>query len=135
MNERERDALIGYIRWVANEMELRDWTFDLSSRPADRDCYAQIFPTYGQKHAEISVDENFRTLDADKQAQIIAHELVHCHLEAASNMVFADLEPYLGKAADQIFWNGYKRQMEYGVDALATVIAKHMPNISWPEDE
>jgi hypothetical protein len=47
-------------------------------------------------------------------------------------MVRTDLEEFLGKQTDQVFYNGFRRQVEYSTDAIATAIAKHMPLIDWP---
>lgn len=133
LTEPERVVVGRYMRWVADAMELRDWTMELSHEPADKDAYASIRATYGRKVALVDLCDNFRTLDADKQRHTIVHELVHCHLESAANMVFRDIEDFLGKQSDQIFYNGFKRQIEYGVDALASAIAKHMPLIDWED--
>lgn len=132
MTDREWEELTRYIRWVANEMELRDWTIEVLRTPSEEGTYATIFPTFGRKIATLKLDPNFRTYDAEIQRHTIVHELVHCHLEPAANMVYKDLEEYLGKQTDQVFWNGFKRQIEYGVDGLASAIAKHMPLIEWP---
>lgn len=131
MTEHERQALYRYIRWVANEMELRDWTIELLRETCEDGAYAVVYPTFGRKIAEIKLTENFRELAPETQRHTIVHELVHCHLEPAANMVYKDLEDYLGKQTDQIFWNGFKRQIEYGVDAIAAAIAKHLPLIDW----
>lgn len=133
LTEPERVIVGRYIRWVADAMELRDWTMELSHGPADEDAYASIRATYGRKVALVKLCDNFRTLAADKQRHNLVHELVHCHLESAANMVLCDIEEFLGKQSDQIFYNGFKRQIEYGVDALASAIAKHMPLIDWED--
>lgn len=135
MTDRDWEALSRYVRWVANAMELRDWTLDLQRRPCDRGAIASIHPTFGRKVADIYFDEHFRTLVPEVQRHTVVHELIHCHLEPAANMVYKDLEEQLSKPADQIFWNGFNRQIEYGVDALANVIAAHMPLIEWPASD
>lgn len=133
MTEPEWATLAEYVRWVANEMELRDWTINVLYRPCENDAYATIYPTFGRKVADIHFHEDFRGYSADVQRHTVVHELVHLHVEAAGNMVRRDLETLLGQGADLIFWNGFKRQLEYGVDGIAMAIAKHMPHIAWPE--
>lgn len=131
MKKKERKTLCRYIRWVANELELRDWTIELLRAPAPADSLGYVHITYGRKLAEIRLSSDFRTRHPEDQRHTIVHELVHCHLESAHNMIFNDLEEFLGKQTDQVFYNGFKRQVEYGVDALASAIAKRLPVIDW----
>ncbi len=113
-------------------MELRDWRICLLPEPAEDDSCGQIKVIYGRKVAEMRVNSRFREYTLENQRDTIIHELVHCHLESPCNMVQNDLEALLGSATDGVFWEGYKRQMEYAVDALAKAIAKHLPLIDWP---
>jgi hypothetical protein len=133
MLQKDRKALGEYIRWVADRMELRDWEFKLEHEPAAEDCDAEIRITYGRKLALIYFNSGFREYDAARQAHTVAHEPVHCHLEPACNMVQNDLEKHLSRQADQLFWDAFKRQIEYGVDSLASAIAKSLPPIAWPK--
>ena len=133
MTKPEQKALGEYVRLVADMLELRDWTIELSEEPAPADSYGHITNTYGRKLAVLKLAPDFRSLTASQQRHTVVHELVHCHLESATNMVLNDLESHLAKQADQLFWEGFKRQIEYGVDALASAIAKQMPLIVWPK--
>jgi hypothetical protein len=133
VKKRDRKALGEYIRWVANEMELRDWTFTVAREASDEAHDASVSITYGRKRAQIYVSADFRAFDPGRQTHTIVHELVHCHLDSACGMVRNDLEEHLGKQADRLFWDAFRRQMEYGVDALADAIAKHLPPIKWPD--
>lgn len=133
MKGRDRKELHRYIRWVADAMELRDWTLVLSRIDAEDGDNGHINLTYGRKLATIRLCSDFRTMEPEQQRHTIVHELVHCHLEPAHNMVGNDLEKMLGKPADQVFYDGFRRQAEYATDALASAIAKHMPLIEWPK--
>jgi len=133
MTKRDQKELLRYIRWVADELELRDWTLTLLDTPAPADALGHMSETYGRKVAEIQVCSDFRNLDAEQQRHTIVHELVHCHLASPTNMVLNDLEEELSDTADRIFWSGYKRQIEYSTDALASALAKHLPLIDWPK--
>jgi len=133
MKKRDRKELGRYVRWCADQMELRDWTIHLGHEPAPSDADGYVVITYGRKLARITVAEDFRSFDPERQRHTIAHELIHCHLESACNMVQNDLERHLSTQADQVFFDGFKRQIEYGVDALASAVAKHLPFIDWPD--
>ena len=133
MTKHEREVLGEYVRSVADTMELRDWRIEISDEPAPVDSHGHVTNTYGRKLAVIRFAADFRSLDAEQQRHTVVHELVHCHLESATNMVLNDLESHLSKQSDQLFWEGFKRQIEYGVAALAYALAKHIPLIVWPE--
>lgn len=132
MKKRDRKALAAYVRTCADTIELRDWTITVGAEPAPSDADGYVVITYGRKLAYITFAEDFRSFDPDRQRHTVAHELIHCHLEPACNMVQNDLEPHLAAQGDQVFFAGFKRQIEYGVDALAAAMAKHLPHIGWP---
>lgn len=131
MTEKQRRSLEVYVRWAANELELRDWTIVVSTEATGDDSHAIVTNTYGRKLATIRFEDGFRDLDPEQQRHTVAHELIHCHLESATNMALNDLDELVGAPAGRLFWAGYRRQIEYGVDALASAIAKHLPLIDW----
>jgi hypothetical protein len=135
MRKRDREELGRYIRHVADEMGLRDWSIGLVKRelPADQGEQANVEVVYGRKLAKITLRETFRSEHPEDQRQIIVHELVHCHFEPAVGQVRCDLEDHLSRQADRLFWEAFKRNIEYAVDALAEAIAPRMPLIDWPE--
>jgi len=114
-------------------MGLRDWEFELLKEHADDGKTAQIFPTYGRRHALICVCLCFRDHSPEEQRNTIAHELVHCHLEPACDMIRRDLDDALGKKASRVVWGAYVRQIEYAVDGHAGAVAPALPLIDWPE--
>lgn len=135
MRRRDRRVLTDYLRSTADEMGLRDWDVRLLPEPCDDGCAATCKLTFGRKLAKVSVEKDFRTKQTpEEQRDSIVHELVHCHFESMASMVRNDLERVIGQSGDQIFFNGFERQFEYGVDAMACALSKHLPLISWPED-
>lgn len=131
MKKRERKALGHYIRWIADEMGLRDWNLHLLREPADDDCNAQARIIYGRKVCSIRVSEEFRTFEPERVRHSIVHELIHCHTAAADNTVQHDLTEHIGVCAADIFHSGYRRHAEYAVDGLADALSPHMPLIDW----
>jgi hypothetical protein len=120
------------MRWIADEIELRDWTITLADEPCDSDYTAKINCIEGRKHAVIAFNPEFREMDPDDQRQTIIHELVHAHHAICWRMVQSDLIQPLGQETYNIFADSYRRGMEYCVDAVADALAKHMPLIEWP---
>jgi hypothetical protein len=133
VKKRDRRALADYIRTIADEMGLRDWDVQLEPEPCGDGNAAHMRATFGRKLAKISVEKDFKTAQTpEEQRDSIVHELVHCHFESMASMVRCDLERIVGQPTDQVFFNGFERQFEYGVDAMACALAKHLPLISWP---
>lgn len=133
MTKRDRKALLAYLRWMANEIELRDWTVVLEHDPCDRGATGHARCITGQREVRISVCAGFRDLAPGEQRETIVHELIHVHTEVCWRMVHTDLSEPLGKIAYYVFCDSYRRAMEYEVDALSKALAKHMPFIEWPE--
>lgn len=133
MTKRERAALGRYVRWIANELELRDWTITIDDDPCDEAFAARVECTEGRKHATISFNERFTTYAPEDQRQTIVHELVHAHLAVCWRMVQTDLVNPLGHEGYGFFCDSYRRAQEYAVDAIADALAKHMPLIAWPK--
>jgi hypothetical protein len=126
-------AILGrYIRHVANELHLRDWTFHVKHEPAeDPDVLAEIRCTFGTHEANIWFCKDFVDREPEQQRETVVHELVHPHVEIPWEMVRDDLKRHLGMLTWDTFTDAYKRNMEFGVDALAKSLAPHLPLIDW----
>jgi hypothetical protein len=131
VTKRERKALEKYVRWVADAMELRDWTITIDNDPCADDLEGSAVCTFSQRHVTIAFATNFRDRDPADQRETVVHELLHAHHEVTWRMVQTDLAGALGKPVYYVFCDSYRRAMEYTVDALAKTIAKAMPLIDW----
>jgi hypothetical protein len=131
MTKAEQATLTTYIRTAADEMGLRDWRIELLDEPCDEDCNAQVRLIYGRKVATVRVSGDFRCFDLERIRRTVVHELVHLHFAAMTNQVEHDLDGHLSKQALDIFFSAWARDFEYGVDAIATAFAVHMPLIDW----
>lgn len=109
---------------IADLLELRDWHFiwDGPIDPED-DKAGQCITIYGRKIAHISIEAG----TPEELRHTLVHELVHCHTDPATVLVQRDLENLLEERVDRVFWVSFRRAFEYGVDGLATAIAKHVP--------
>lgn len=134
MKKRDRRALLEYVRWVANEIELRDWTVELDRDACDDDRAGHAVCIDGQRHVTVAVNANFRGYSPEEQRETIVHELLHAQHAVCWRMVQTDLAEPMGKIAYYVFCDSYRRAMEYTVDALSKALAKHMPLIEWPGD-
>lgn len=127
MNKKQRKRIEKYTRWMANELELRDWTICiLDDPPEDPEHEASVKITYGRKYAAIRLCPDFFERSLESQRSTICHELIHCHLKGIEwqyNNLGGRIAPDLFGAV----WAGITDQIEFGVDALADAIAKHLP--------
>lgn len=122
MNDPDRAELERYVRWMADELGLRDWTLILShDPPKDEDAGGEIEPRYARKVATVKVAKDFRELTPEYQRHVIVHELLHLHVEGAAVIVRNDLWEgrLVSYDAYQAIWYAYRTQMELGVDGIA----------------
>lgn len=131
MRKRDRKALGRYVRWMANELELRDWTIVVSDEPCEDEFVAQQVCVRGERQQTITFRHDFRDLDPEEQRETVIHELLHAHHEICWRMVQTDLSEPLGKIGYYVFCDAYRRAMEYQIDATAKALARHLPLIEW----
>jgi hypothetical protein len=119
-----RRRVCAYVRCLADEMGLRDWTVHvLDDPPDDRRKVAEADCVYGRKRINISLSDQFFRLDSEKgpdgQRQTLVHELIHAHL--------APMHLLLHRILPDAQWEAYQLPMEYAVDGMAEGWARHLP--------
>lgn len=132
MSKRDRAELERYVRAIADELELRDWTIAIADDPCDDETEGTADCVYGQRHLTIALHRHFRERHPFDQRETIVHELIHAHTKVCWQMVQLDLAELIGKPAYYVFCDSFRRAMEYSIDALSKAIARHMPVIEWP---
>ena len=142
MKARDRRELERYVRWVANEMGLRDWTLQVAvakkikrspKTPDGQEWGATCCPTPGRKFALITFAAERRDDDLEDLRVTVVHELVHCHFYGVWDTIRRDtLDLIDAQETYDTLIKGVERHMEYGVDAVAEAIAPRMPLIEWP---
>ncbi len=140
MRKCDRKALGKYVRWIANEMELRDWTFnvvvgrpDSPLNPDGHEWGASCGPIPGRKAATLTFAPWLRDGSREDLRQCVVHELTHCHFFGLWDTARRDTLAQMGQGAYDVWIAGVERHMEYGVDAMADALAKHLPLIEWPD--
>jgi hypothetical protein len=150
LTKKQRKSIKIYIRYCANELGLRDWTFqieflatesdlrDIDDHDGESDVWgAACDPTKGRKHATILLGKPVleRLLEGSKDEfrQTVAHELFHCHLAPLWEHLRLDLyeSRALGQQAYDLFIKSAERNLEYANDAMADAAAKALPLIDW----
>lgn len=132
MTKGEQKILEAYARKVADGMCLQDWSVYFNwDRPADEGDGASIDWPEGRKSVVIRLNADFREYDAEEQRYVVVHEFVHAHFAPMQDTVEEDLQVHLGRPTYDIYSRSFRRALEYGVDAVATALATHMPLIDW----
>jgi hypothetical protein len=108
-----------YIRRLADAMGLRDWTVGHDGREPYDDGRASAECVYGRKILWVRLSDDFHADKPERQRQTVVHELIHAHFSAMNRFLREELD-------DRPFAT-YRLLAEYGVDALADVIAPHLP--------
>jgi hypothetical protein len=120
MRDERRQRFLPYVRALADRMGLKDWEATVSDQPPrSPTAMAGVFLHYGQRRADIHLGDSFLDEPTDLQRLHLAHELVHLHFAAADGVA----EDWL----DTSQYAGFLRLFEYGVDAVATAWAPHLP--------
>ena len=119
----------GYVRALADDLGLRDWsiTIDIVDEDDQREHNAVIatcHPCYGRKLAEIQLHPPFWDLPPDRQKYALIHEFMHCHLAPVQSQVEHDLKDHFSDSAYGVFFDSFRRNVEYAVDGIATEIAR-----------
>jgi hypothetical protein len=126
MDKERRHVWGGYLRALADKMALRDWTIITCEEPAEDGCVATARCSYGRKTVSISFQVGFDRLPPEEQRQTCIHELLHAHWGAMDQVIHdtkqAQNKDWMHRLADTIHLHH-----EYGVDALADVLAPFFP--------
>lgn len=135
MTEDELAYLDGYVRSAADVMGLRDWTIEVGREPCDENKRATVDFTFGKRWASIRFAEDFRDYDLEQQRRTVAHELIHCHLDALEDCLRDELYS-LGRLNDgelAAIRRSHLRAEELAVHALSRVVDRLLPLPEWPD--
>lgn len=130
LTEKQRDYLLEYMRLLAERMNLGEWIISLLDEHSEVGAFASIVALKGRKVAQVRVAHDFETLSQDVQCHTIVHELMHLHFANAAHVIELDLteHPHLTNGEADYIYSGFLRQLEYGIDESARIIAEYMPN-------
>ena|GEM_PF-6664468 len=131
------DELKRYIRWLCDQLGLRDWEIILlhetTAEVGEGDAIAYIHPTDGQRRATLRLCSDFREMSPEKQRHSLIHELIHPHHRDATDIIRLTLPRSFGGVAYEVLWENFRQQVELMVDNIATAIAEQYPVPDWPK--
>jgi hypothetical protein len=131
-----RNQLAKYVRALANQMGMRDWTVTLRPEPPeDSDegyqtgfgVIADSFVPPGQQHAILRMREDVQ-MDGDLNylREVFVHELVHCLLWPYARTI-RTVKPELSQPTYDVWLDNLKHSEEQAVDQIARAWAPLLP--------
>jgi hypothetical protein len=141
---RDKKVFGNYVREIANLVGLCNWHIQVQFGELDTPDWAEeVHPDeeWGAQNEQIphrkvallTFPGNVKERDRDDLRGTVVHELVHCHFAAMWHQVRKDLLKQLGQQGYDIFVNSFERNMEWGVDGVASAWAEKLPLITWPK--
>jgi len=129
---RDRKALGKYLRRLANEVGLRDWTIVLGAdEETGEGRAAQFDPRTSQKEATITFRAGWRSWDREYLRDTAVHELLHCHLTFMDQLII-ELDAHMGQPVYQLLCTAHRQHLEVACDGMAREWARRLPLIEWP---
>jgi hypothetical protein len=126
------DALAQYVRFLANQMKLRDWEFEVCYDPDLAGSAAKIEITSCRHEAALTISPRFLESSPEEQRYALVHELTHAHLEPLRDTV-RTAESLLSQTWPVIQAN-HDNAVEGAAHKLAACIAPYLPTFqTWLE--
>lgn len=116
-----------YLRELADQMGLRDWTIQVMDGAPDNPQHAACVEIrYGRKWANVWFHPEWAQERPESFRTTCVHELLHCHLKPVQ-WALNNVETLLGSTAFGILSASHDDAMEVAIDAIASEWSKHLP--------
>lgn len=125
------EALEQYVKDIQAALNAAEWRVTIAQEASDVEAWADINPSEVAKTAELRVSHDFWAQSAERQREVLTHEVIHL-LTASIDATVEGLEEPLGKIAWAVFDRQYEMQTERLVDHLAILIAPRLPLPAFP---
>jgi hypothetical protein len=134
-----------YVRFVANEMGLRDWEIVLAFYPSlppregvneeGHNAAGSCSTTAGAKQATINFPNDWSSYGRAFLREVVVHELVHCHFGHPWDVVTFAAQRSMGDAERRTFLSAFELAMEIAVDGTAVEWARKLPLMELPKQK
>lgn len=114
-----------YVKKLQGEMKLAHWQIEFEKHYCGDDAFAEISVLPAQHSATISLCKTWRKWSPSVMRSTIAHELMHCHINAINEIAEEHLEE-LSPKTFPMRKKGIDYVNERVTDALAEMIAPHL---------
>lgn len=112
-----------YVSMLQGHLNLYQWQISVVRDASDVEAWADIAPHSQAQTADLRISHDFWAQSAERQREVLVHELVHLVTCRADQLV-ENLESALGKVAWATFEPQYEDAAERSVDHMARVIAQ-----------
>jgi hypothetical protein len=134
MKGKRRKQWLDYFEYLSDRMGLYDWRIYITGQTPqeqgqDENVLAHVECIFGKKVANVSLSDDWELTPPNLQREAAVHELVHCHFSQVDLFVNHTIYAIEHESQAARYDAHYNYLMEFGVDALAKVIA---PNMSLP---
>tara|TARA_R110000868_G_scaffold22336_2_gene91485 strand:- start:3125 stop:3559 length:435 start_codon:yes stop_codon:yes gene_type:complete len=115
-----------YVGMLQGHLNLYQWQITVVRDASDVEAWADIAPHSQAQTADLRISHDFWSQPAERQREVLVHELVHLVTCRADQLV-ENLELTLGKIAWSAFELQYEDAAERSVDHVARVVAQSVP--------
>lgn len=117
--------LKAYVAKLQTEMRLSHWNIEFEDVYCPDTSFAEIIISPAQHSAKLSLAREWRKWNPSVMRSTIAHELMHCHVNAINEIAEEHIEELAPKTFDE-----RKKGMDYVnervTDALAEMLSPHL---------
>jgi len=123
LTKKQRRKIGEYLRYVADMLELRDWTLLVMHRSLkpNSPSLATCRTFYGQKTAEIRFRQDIAYLDPEQLRTVLIHEVLHMHIDAYP---LHNFHTALAGPAYDVVVAHLNEKLEYATDGIAHGISR-----------
>ena len=114
------EALEEYVQALQVTLNVANWKVTITQEASDVEAWADINPSEVAYTAELRVSHDFWNQSAERQREVLIHEMLHI-VTARLDQTVEALEEPLGKVAWAIYDRQYEMATERVVDHLAVV--------------
>lgn len=119
------DPVQRYLRELADALHLKDWRVVLMPGEARPGAIAEVVVTWGQRHAEVRLCEDFPRRPEPVRRNALVHELIHLHMDAVHRAI-DHVEGELSQGAWRVLERTHRLAIEHATDAMAGMLANVM---------
>ena len=121
-----RATVQAWINKAAPIVGLAEWKITVAADAAAEDAWADIEPHSTDPRATLRIGSSFEEQSANRQREILTHELMHLHVHALDRYT-SSLEESHGRIWYGGWYPGYEALIEQACERLAQVFAPQLP--------
>lgn len=127
MTDDQHAYWLAYLRYLADQIGLKDWEIDLKrDHPDDANAAASMRAVVGRRKVCIRLGDGFYADTPENQRHYALHELLHVHLDDIDTAVW-QASDIIGGDTFRLMEKVIKDRVEFAVDNIAAAIGPAYP--------